>query len=236
MTKIGVIGIGIIGVALFSACSQNVSGFSPGSYDADTFREKHDPDPNVDYSKKKKKIYKNLRLRSGTYDASTFREKYDPDPNVDYGKGKGVAIGSHNSSSSSGFSDADSSEFWNTLGMVAVAVLNGAHSHYTSKSSSYQYGTSPYQIVPYTSYKDKSRPNAYDRAYGSNSSWSKLRRSHNNAYDPIRASSAGSPKYNMNSPMDQNRQILDIDSQISDMTNLNRTIDRSTGITNFRGY
>ncbi len=90
-------------LVLFSGCASNstLSGLS-GTYDADTFRAKHDPAPGVDYTevlaKAKAREKSKLDVPSGTYVASTFREKYDPIPNVDYGKSKKVAIASHDSS------------------------------------------------------------------------------------------------------------------------------------------
>ncbi len=93
-------------VIAFTGCSTNNNAFpSSGTYDADTFRAKYDPDPNVDYSTIKRKTYKKLNLASGTYDAATFRAKYDPDPNVTYTQPTSSAYVTANSRSSDVNSD-----------------------------------------------------------------------------------------------------------------------------------
>ena len=119
-------------VVAFTGCSTNNASPSSGTYDADTFREKFDPDPNVDYSLQKKKKKKKLNLPSGTYDAATFRVKFDPDPNVDYGYGYGK--GSSASSSSSG--SLSSSEFWAILGDISIGLINGASDYYANRDNS----------------------------------------------------------------------------------------------------
>ena len=106
---------------LFTGCatSNNPNGLS-GTYDADTFREKHDPDPNVDYSKIKRKKHKKLNVSSGTYDAATFRAFYDPDPNVDYGP----ILAKTNRSNDR--NDINSAAFWSDA--LAAAMMSASFS------------------------------------------------------------------------------------------------------------
>ncbi len=203
-------------VIAFTGCSTNNNAFpSSGTYDADTFREKYDPDPNVDYSLQKKKKKKKLNLPSGTYDAATFRAKYDPDPNVDYGYGKG------SSSSSS------SSEFWAGIGNfgkgLLIAVANIDYPSNSASSSGYDdYGMGLNSLS--TKRRVRDGHSAYE-GYKRN-----VRRSNRaNANTGFQGISGQKYKYDLSDPIDRHNYSTDLAAQHRDSTNLNVQTDRGMG-------
>ncbi len=200
-------------VIAFTGCSTNNNAFpSSGTYDADTFREKYDPDPNVDYSLQKKKKKKKLNLPSGTYDAATFRAKYDPDPNIDYGYGKG----SSSSSSSSGFLAG----IFNLGEGLLIAVANIEYPSNGVSSSGYN----PTLNYDPDAGRVRNGHSAYE-GYKRN-----VQRSNRaNANTGYQGSSRQKYKYDLSNPVDRFNYSGDLAAQHRDSTNLNVQMDRGMG-------
>ena len=241
--KLNIVNISLLIISIpliFSGCAKNntISKLPSGTHDADTFRQLHDPDPNVNYKTQKRKTYKKLDLPSGTYDASTFREKYDPDPNLTYSNSKkktGTKYVSSNSSSPS-------------ASQIFGAILVGLGSFADGYNSTYSGG------VNYPIYRPSSTsssipqigPSSGFLMGNSNSGYgvmnSNNRRSTHSSYGLFSNNNSNQPnyrslnnvgyKYDLTNPVDRNNYSLDLNAQMNDRLNTNpsATIDRMQGI------
>ena len=220
----------VVGLAslVFTGCGNNSNISLSGSYDADTFREKYDPDPNVDYSKIKRKKHKKLNLPSGTYDAATFRAKYDPDPNVNYSNGKKKTGTKYVSSNSSGPSASQ------IFGAILVGLGSFADGYNSTYSGGVNYpiyrpsstSSSTTQIGPSSGFLMGGLTNDNSRRTHSSFNTFSSKPSNYKSLNNVRY------KYDLSNPVDRNNYSSDLNAQMNDRLNTNPSaaIDRMQGI------